>query len=431
MKKNLFRYFFLGSAVIITGFLLFAPNSSAALVPTPSDFDINRVLWLHAVSDNVENWRETSRVKGVSQKPDEICVRHTKSGQWPVLEAGTDNAFEGNPWVVAKIGGRWYAGTYEWLRPGQECKRLDSEPPEITITDKLGPSVKKVPFTTWKPKIGEVVGFMMSTPARDARRTTNERSNIAFVSWEVPAGTNPEPTPIGSCDLITALWTDPLGNTITKASVGDTIMAFVRGTGDCAGKKVDFEVWEFDGYSNPDEKLDEFSRNFDSTGETMSAPWVVDATKDNDEQSLTDDNNYEIYFRATISGSGIIRSELIDSPQIIVPQEDGNGGGEPNGNGGGEPGETVTVTFEIPNPIEAESFTDLINAIARFIFNISIPIAVILIIYAGIKFLLSRGIPAEVQKAKDILKYTLVGLAIVLIGRGFVSLIKSVLDLGK
>ena len=24
-----------------------------------------------------------------------------------------------NPWVIAQVNGKWYAGTYEWLRPGQ------------------------------------------------------------------------------------------------------------------------------------------------------------------------------------------------------------------------------------------------------------------------------------------------------------------------
>jgi len=106
-------------------------------------------------------------------------------------------------------------------------------------------------------------------------------------------------------------------------------------------------------------------------------------------------------------------------------------GGEPGGDVGGGPGKSVNFIFEIPNPIAAESFTDLINAIGRFIFNISIPIAVILIIVSGLKFLLSGGKPEKVAEAKKMLTYTLIGLTIIFIGKGFVTLIKSILDLGK
>lgn len=99
------------------------------------------------------------------------------------------------------------------------------------------------------------------------------------------------------------------------------------------------------------------------------------------------------------------------------------------GNPTGRTGETITYQFEIPNPIETEDFTDLVNQIGRFIFNISIPLAVILIIYSGILFLTSQGDQEKVTKAKKALTYTLIGLTIVLIGKGFISLIKSILEL--
>lgn len=89
-----------------------------------------------------------------------------------------------------------------------------------------------------------------------------------------------------------------------------------------------------------------------------------------------------------------------------------------------------SVDFEIENPIESESLMELIDAIAGWILAISIPISVIAIIYAGILFLTSQGVPAKVSKAKDILKYAIIGLAIIMIGRGFVTLIQSILDLG-
>ncbi|MEK7138928.1 MAG: hypothetical protein AAB799_01985, partial [Patescibacteria group bacterium] len=57
-------------------------------------------------------------------------------------------------------------------------------------------------------------------------------------------------------------------------------------------------------------------------------------------------------------------------------------------------------------------------------------IAVIMIVYAGVIFLTSRGEPAKVTQAKQILLYAVVGLAIIMIGKGFITLIESILNLG-
>ena len=40
-------------------------------------------------------------------------------------------------------------------------------------------------MANWAPKVGELVGYMISTPARNysAHRTINERSNIVVQPW--------------------------------------------------------------------------------------------------------------------------------------------------------------------------------------------------------------------------------------------------------
>lgn len=97
-----------------------------------------------------------------------------------------------------------------------------------------------------------------------------------------------------------------------------------------------------------------------------------------------------------------------------------------------KPGQEQTYSFEIPNPLKggASDFTSLVKIIAQWIFNLAIPIAVAMIVYAGILFLTAAGEPAKVTKAKDVLKWAVVGLAIILIGSGFVTLIQSILELG-
>ncbi len=151
------------------------PDSPPPPDPPPPDdppseddeIDVNEVEWLHA---DVSGWDVTSRITDVNIKDPGVCIEHTKSGKWRVLDG-----VEGNPWVFARIDGRWYAATYEWLRPGQTCKGVSA--------DDIGPHTKKEPLDSWKPRAGELVGFMVSTLARDSRRTSNERSNIVLKRW--------------------------------------------------------------------------------------------------------------------------------------------------------------------------------------------------------------------------------------------------------
>jgi hypothetical protein len=90
---------------------------------------------------------------------------------------------------------------------------------------------------------------------------------------------------------------------------------------------------------------------------------------------------------------------------------------------------TTQYNFNLPNPIGVTDFQDLINIIGKWIFNLAIPIAVIIIIYAGVIMLTSGGVPARFQKGAKALWYAVIGLAVVLIGKGFVTLIQSILSL--
>lgn len=97
--------------------------------------------------------------------------------------------------------------------------------------------------------------------------------------------------------------------------------------------------------------------------------------------------------------------------------------------GGGSGGGTTTQNFNLPNPIGINTFEELVNVIGTWIFNLAIPIAVIIIIYAGVLMLTSGGDPGRFKKGAEALKWAVIGLAVVLIGKGFVSLIKSILSL--
>ena len=150
--------------------------TEAFMTPDESldQINLSQIQWLHA---NISDWTVSSTVTGVTfpSAGVDMCIFHTQAGKWPVyVDFGV--AGEGNPWVFANINGQWYGGTFEWLRPGQQCK--------VVITrENIGGHVKQSPLSSWVPQSGESVGFAMSTPARSNLRTSNERSNIVLATW--------------------------------------------------------------------------------------------------------------------------------------------------------------------------------------------------------------------------------------------------------
>ena len=86
---------------------------------------------------------------------------------------------QANQWYIANIGGIWYAGSGENMRPNQICKQGQ-------MTEAIGPDgTWGGPMDTWAPRPGELVGYMMTTPARfwPSMKTLDERSQIVIQPW--------------------------------------------------------------------------------------------------------------------------------------------------------------------------------------------------------------------------------------------------------
>lgn len=96
----------------------------------------------------------------------------------------------------------------------------------------------------------------------------------------------------------------------------------------------------------------------------------------------------------------------------------------------GTSGQTVSYELNIPNPIKANDFISLITEISKWITAIAVPIAFIAIVYAGILWLSAGAYPKNAEEAKKVLKYALIGLAVIIIGRGFITLVESIINLG-
>jgi hypothetical protein len=146
------------------------------------DFDENNIVWLHT---DVSGWDVTSTVTNAHVNYTELCVFHTMAGQWPeVLGIFPEDPYapmEGNIWIIARIEGLWYAATFDYLRPGDQCKydgysQTDESPGLSTFG--------AVPLSTWSPRPGEPVYLLMSTVARhEPLGPANERSEFVQVIW--------------------------------------------------------------------------------------------------------------------------------------------------------------------------------------------------------------------------------------------------------
>lgn len=282
----------------------------------------------------------------------------------------------------------------------------------------------------------------------------------------------------GSCTLSTAQWRWNFRN---EKILGSPLHMMVSGRG-CASYGVSFKIYTDD---TIDYEMDTVNGTFDATGTSLDVVWV--ANNRNDRRPISSSlYNYNFYFIAsagtgqgnavtqvtsntvmipTNSQNGCINCNNIFAPSTCVcadnfsgprglasscdsvcsshigdAKSDTPGTGTGHGTGCGtpgqpacRPGETKTYPFEITNPLKggASDFTSLVKIIAQWIFNLAIPIAVAMIVYSGILFLTAQGEPGKVTKAKEVLKYAVIGLAIILVGSGFVTLIKSVLELGS
>ena len=133
---------------------------------------------------NVSAWPITAKIRAVEQDgnpPGPMCIDYDKRDSWPTSDFFGDPAVQvqANQWYIANIGGTWYAGSGENMRPNQICKQGQ-------MTEAIGPDgTWGGPMDTWAPRPGELVGYMMTTPARfwPSMKTLDERSQIVIQPW--------------------------------------------------------------------------------------------------------------------------------------------------------------------------------------------------------------------------------------------------------
>ena len=161
------------------------PPTAPEPPPTPASndaIDLNNVTVVLGPAA-VGQWPQTSTVTGTVSVEHSLCIYHTKLGQWPSGQFFDDpnTRVEGNQWVIANIGGRWYAGAADWYRPGQACKDVTAD----TIGHDAFYNPAWEPLRSWVPAVGEAFGLFATTPARmwPNMKSLDERSNVVIAYW--------------------------------------------------------------------------------------------------------------------------------------------------------------------------------------------------------------------------------------------------------
>lgn len=85
----------------------------------------------------------------------------------------------------------------------------------------------------------------------------------------------------------------------------------------------------------------------------------------------------------------------------------------------------------IDNPIEHDTFSELITAIIKFIRTLALVAAPIIFIIAGLMYYLAAGNPEQVKKATDLMKWAAIGLVIILIAEGISMVIRGVMGVDE
>lgn len=81
----------------------------------------------------------------------------------------------------------------------------------------------------------------------------------------------------------------------------------------------------------------------------------------------------------------------------------------------------------IQNPLQTTSFTGVVDKILDILFFVAIAVAPVMIIVAGFKFLTGGGDPKNLTTARQMLIWTGVGFGIILLSKGIVMILKSVI----
>jgi len=90
------------------------------------------------------------------------------------------------------------------------------------------------------------------------------------------------------------------------------------------------------------------------------------------------------------------------------------------------PSVALAEIISLPNPLSVDNFSDLIDAVINWLLIISLPIVILLIVFAGFQYMVSGVSPDAQKQAISMVKYAVIGYAIMLLAKVLVGVVTGI-----
>lgn len=94
-------------------------------------------------------------------------------------------------------------------------------------------------------------------------------------------------------------------------------------------------------------------------------------------------------------------------------------------------GETTEVDVKFENPITSNTLDKVVGSLIDFVFSLAVVICPIVIIIGGFIFVTASGDPKKVETGKKVIFWALVGLAVAVLAKGSILLLRALLGVKK
>lgn len=179
-------YFWRATAIDQSSAATSAPSVAQSFI-TSYVIDLRTIIVSYSDAPrDIASWPQTGRITSIEQDgagDGPMCIAFDLTHTWPSIPFFGDPAVPvyANQWNFAFINNQWYGGPGEYLR---------SDRPSVCKTGQTTDGVGRdggwtSPMRGWVPKVGELVGYMVSTPARNytAHHSIDERTDVVLQPW--------------------------------------------------------------------------------------------------------------------------------------------------------------------------------------------------------------------------------------------------------
>ena len=189
----------------------------------PDAIDLSTVTYHN--SPDVSGWPITTELTVLRLRPGNMHLEFSKQGQWPPVPLDTALQ-EATFWVFLNIDGQWHGTGAERLRPSQRDKPEDQKVSNYIAESWLYDANRWGPMAGYRPRVGELVGVMVTAGDQRGADKTNvrERSSVVLVKWPDDSGADFPPF----ASLQPALVTTPGQTSIPAAAAADSAAVLAK-----------------------------------------------------------------------------------------------------------------------------------------------------------------------------------------------------------